>query len=169
VVVAHARDGCLAMATRASRPSSGPNLDFSLVEVVLACWGMPVRRCSWSLKWVASRQWSFTTSTLGCCPIGACGLCRCLPARDREGRADSVLGLAGVERVLVIAPLAICKFKLLLGSVSASSGCLWGRWKGWEKSQCYCRTTATPAGAVTFLKVLSRPFHSSPPEQQGKP
>jgi hypothetical protein len=124
VVVARARDGCLAMATRASMPGSGPNLDVSLVEVVLACWGTPVRRCSWSLKWAASRRRSFTTSTLGCCPIGAYGLCRCLPARDCGGRAGSDLGLAGVERVLVIAPLPICKFKLLLGSVSAGSGCL---------------------------------------------
>jgi hypothetical protein len=30
-----------------------------------------------------------------------------------------------VERVLVIAPLPICKFKLLLDSVSTGSDCLW--------------------------------------------
>jgi hypothetical protein len=34
-------------------PVLGP-IDYSLVEVVLACWGMPVRRCSWSLKWAAT-------------------------------------------------------------------------------------------------------------------
>jgi hypothetical protein len=118
------------MAVRASRPNFGPKSDFSLVEVVLARWGKPVRWCSWSLKWAASRRRLLTTSTLGCCPIGACvassrqvsDLCRCLPARDRGGRAGSDLGLAGVERMLVIAPLPICKYKPLLGGVSAGSG-----------------------------------------------
>jgi hypothetical protein len=52
-------------------------------------------------------------------------LCRCLPAWDHGGRASSDLGLAGVERVLVVAALPFCKFKLLLGSVSAGSECLW--------------------------------------------
>jgi hypothetical protein len=50
MVVARARNGCLAMVMRASRPSFGPNLDYSLVEVVFACWGMPIWQCSWSLK-----------------------------------------------------------------------------------------------------------------------
>jgi hypothetical protein len=48
-------------------------------------------------------------------------MCCCLPARDRGGSAGSVLGLAGVKRVLVVAPLPICKYMSLLGGVSDGS------------------------------------------------
>jgi hypothetical protein len=34
---------------------------------------------------------------------------------------------------------------------------------------CCCRTTATPAGVVTFLKASFWPFHLSPPEHGGNP
>lgn len=90
----------------------------------------------------------------------------CFPALDYGTRAGSVLGLVGMKFEVVVASLAIDEpgfsWVMAICLVPCCFCGLWGCWNGREKYQCLCRTTVTPAGAVTFLKASSRPFrHAS--------